>query len=99
MANRTLVGEDLVIIAPSESFVTEEVDLVVVVGRKELETVRLVPASRKAIETDLPPDAVSQVEVAEFLLHRVHHLLSNPVLQIVLLIIITLLSRTIASNR
>ncbi len=53
------------------SFVTKEVDCVVL--RQEFEAETLIPASGENVDANLPTDGKLDVTVSEFLSHRLHH--------------------------
>jgi hypothetical protein len=96
--NGTLMAEYLVIVAPHKGFVTEKVDFVILGRINELETVRLVPSSRKDIKTDLTSNTVREIQIAKLFAHGRDHGLAHLVLQVEYFIVVALLARTVASN-
>jgi len=98
VSNGALVRKDFVIIATHKGLVTKEMNSVVISRVNKVETVRLVPTSGKAIETDLSANRVRQVQIGKLLLHFGHHGFANLVLQIEFLVIVALFATAVAPN-
>ncbi|KAH3667606.1 hypothetical protein OGATHE_003129 [Ogataea polymorpha] len=98
MSNSSLVRVDLVVVASLVGLVTKEVDLLEALAFYVTQTIGFVPASRENVKRNLATDGVSQSQVWEIVLESLNHLLSDLVLQVVLLVVISLLGGGVSSN-
>ena len=99
MAFGAWVCEYFKIVPAIKGLVTKEVDLVEVSFFDEIEAIGFVPTLRKHIERDLSTNTKLELEMSKCLLHSLDHVLPNVISQIKLLVVISLLSGTIATDR
>mmetsp|Transcript_4710 Transcript_4710/g.6910 ORF Transcript_4710/g.6910 Transcript_4710/m.6910 type:complete len:257 (-) Transcript_4710:57-827(-) len=98
MSDGPLRGKDFVVISPLKGLIPEEMDLIKVTLRQELQRVGLIPSHREDIKRDLSPDAVRQSQIGKFLPHGSHHILTDVMLEVKLLKIIPLHAGAIAAD-
>src|SRR5690242_4012734 len=106
VSNRPLVAVDLVVVTALVRLITKEVDSLVVDAVlpllllcNEVQAVCLVPAGREYVEGDLPADRVCEAIVGEGLLQRAYHGRADVVFDVVCLVLVSLLGRSVTADR
>ena len=97
MANHAFVNIDFVVITPVVASVAPKVNFIEIVLHK-LETEAFVPTNWKHIKRYLAANGKLKVEVCELLFQNIYESLSNLVLVIIQLKLISLLARTVPPN-
>jgi hypothetical protein len=80
MTNDSLVSVDLKVIPTLKGLVSEEVNLIEVLSREEVQTISFVPTSREDIEGDLATDGIGQSQVTKSLFESQDHVTTNSTL-------------------
>jgi hypothetical protein len=98
MSNGPLVRKDFEIVASFKRLVAKEMNFIIIFCLDKVQTIRLVPARRKTIKTNLTSNAVLEIQIGKLFLHGCNHVFANVVLQIIDFIVVAFLATAVSAN-